>query len=139
MLASVPPRQLTFRPQLQWVYAPGASTIMALEESLRQIEQWYFLPDPAEVKRFIRQRPALAPLLVEAIAVLYKYFGPGPYVRLRVVTDPEAEDCEELFAYIRVALPPDEALERLNRLDDEWFLDQLGRANGKFNFNLEFV
>ncbi len=112
---------------------------MTLEESLRQIEQWYLLPSPHAVKRFIRQNPALATLLVEAIEPLYQFFGPTPRVSLRVVSDPEVEDYTELFAYIHVSFPPEEARRRLHQMDESWFLDRLERAAGKFNFNLEFA
>jgi hypothetical protein len=60
-------------------------------------------------------------------------------VTLEVVSDPEVEGVEELFAYILTSLPVNEALARLHRLDEEWFLDQLDRVGGRFNFNLEFV
>jgi len=49
------------------------------------------------------------------------------------------EGAKELFAYIRTSLPVDEALSRLDKFDEEWFLDQLDRAGGRFNFNLEFA
>ena len=115
---------------------PGVN--MVLEESLHQIEQWYRLPAPESVRRFIRQHVALASLLVEAIDPLTQFFGPAPRVSLRLVSDPEVEDWDELFAYIQVSVSPEEALERLRKLDEEWFLDRLDRAAGQFNFNLEF-
>jgi len=60
-------------------------------------------------------------------------------VVLEVVSDPEVEDMDELFAYILTSFPVDEALARLAKLDEEWFLDQLDQVGGRFNFNLEFV
>ena len=110
-----------------WTAAPSASTVMVLEESLRQIEQWYRLPAPEAVRRFIRQHVALASLLVEAIDPLTQFFGPAPRVSLRLVSDPEVEDWDELFAYIQVSISPEEALERLHQLDEEWFLDRIDR------------
>jgi len=83
--------------------------------------------------------PQLVEVLLEARLYLQKYFGPAPQVTLEVVSDPEVEGVEELFAYILTSLPVDEALARLDRLDEEWFLDQLDRVGGRFNFNLEFV
>ncbi len=108
-------------------------------QRLRRLEEIYFLRDAAAVKRFLHARPQLAEVLLEARVHLQKYFGPDPQVALEVASDPETEGLEELFAYIRTPLPVDEALARLNRLDEEWFLDQLDRVDGQFNFNLEFV
>lgn len=111
-----------------------------LESSrLRQIEEIYSLRDPATAWRFLHTHPQLIEVLLEAHVYLQKYFGPDPQVALAVVSDPEVEGMEELFAYILTPLPVDEALARLNRLDEEWFLDQLNRVGGRFNFNLEFL
>jgi hypothetical protein len=81
----------------------------------------------------------LIDVLLEAHAYLQKHFGPDPKVALQVVSDPEAKGGDQLFAYILTPLSVDKALTRLDRIDEEWFLDQLDRTDGLFNFNLEFV
>ena len=105
---------------------------------LHQIEEMYSLRNVAAVRGFLRAYPQLVEVLLEAHIYLQKYFGPDPQVTLAVVSDPEVEGMDELFAYILTPLPVDEALARLDRLDEEWFLDQLDRVGGQFNFNLEF-
>ncbi|MCX7707648.1 MAG: hypothetical protein N2204_06550 [Anaerolineae bacterium] len=109
------------------------------EEKLSQIRRIYGFRGEAEAVRFLRMHPALIDLLLEALPHVERYFGPHPEVVLEVVVDPEASDSEELFANIRTSLPVEEALECLNQFDEEWFLDQLARTEGRFNFNLEFV
>lgn len=89
--------------------------------------------------RFLRAYLALIDLLLEAPLHVERYFGPDPHVALEVVVDPEANDSAELFANIYTSLPVEEALERLDQLDEGWFLAQLGRTAGRFNFNVEFV
>ena len=115
--------------------------VLDISESqrLHQLEGIYSLRNAAAVRRFLRAYPQLVEALLEARVYLQKYFGPDPQVTLEVVSDPEVEGVEELFAYIRTSLPVDEALAQLNRLDEEWFLGQLDRVGGRFNFNLEFV
>jgi hypothetical protein len=108
-------------------------------QRLHQIEEMYSLRHAATVRRFLHVYPHLIQVLLEAHVYLQKYFGPDPQVALEVVSDPEVEGLEELFAYILTSLPVDEALARLDKLDEEWFLDQLDRVDGRFNFNLEFV
>jgi hypothetical protein len=100
---------------------------------LHQLEEVYALRDAAAVRHFLRLRsgqvlhacPQLVEVLVEARVYLQRCFGPDPQVALEVVSDPEAESVDELFAYIVTSLPVDEALARLDRLDEDWFLDQL--------------
>jgi hypothetical protein len=106
---------------------------------LRQLGEFYSFRDALAIRGFLRAHPQLTEVLLEAHAHLQECFGPDPQVALEVVSDPEAEGPDELFAYILTSLPADEALARLDRLDEEWFLDQLDRVGTFFNFNLEFV
>jgi hypothetical protein len=108
-------------------------------QRLHQLEGIHSFRNAAAVRRFLHVYPQLVEVLLEAHVYLQKYFGPEPQVTLEVVSDPEVEGVEELFAYILTSLPVDEALARLDRLDEEWFLDQLDRVDGRFNFNLEFM
>ena len=116
-----------------------ASLLIDQGAKLAQIRRMYGLRAEAEVVRFLRTHPALIDLLLEAPTHVERYFGPNPQLVLEVVTDPEVPDSEELFANICTPLPVEEALERLDQLDEGWFLDQLERTGGRFNFNLEFV
>jgi hypothetical protein len=104
-----------------------------------QLEKVYSFRNAEAVRRFLQTHPHLIEVILETYPYLVKYFGPNPQVMLEVVGDPEAEGLEELFAYILTSLPVDEALARLDKLDQEWFLDQLDRIGGQFNFNLEFA
>jgi len=108
-------------------------------DHMHQLEEIYSLRDAAAVRRFLYAYPQLLEVLLEAHVYLQKYFGSDPRVTLAVVSDPEVEGMDELFAYVLTSLPVNEALVRLDNLDEEWFLDQLDRLGGRFNFNLEFV
>jgi len=108
-------------------------------ESLwKQIARWYVVDNVEGVQLFIRQHPLVAKTLIDAIEQLPKYFGATIHVALELVIDTE-EDDEQLFAYIHAALPVEDALNRLERLDEEWFLSWISQLNGSFNFNLRFV
>lgn len=113
--------------------------IIKSQRFLYQIEEIYSLRNAETVRGFLHTYPQLIEVLLEAHVYLQRYFGPDPQVTLEVVSDPEVEAIEELFAYILASLPVDEALTRLDKLDEEWFLDQLDRTGGRLNFNLEFV
>jgi hypothetical protein len=53
--------------------------------------------------------------------------------------DPEVEGLDVLFGYISTDLPVEEALERLERFDEMWFLDAMPDIPARLNFNLRFV
>jgi len=127
-LARVPGRQIS-----------ETSTVAAFAQTLRRIEDWYQVADAPAVRRFLYQNRVLADVLVEAFPRVQEFFGPQAQMVLRVVPDREVENDEQLFAYILTSQPPDEAMRRLDALDEAWFLDQLDRVGGLFNFDLEFV
>jgi hypothetical protein len=107
---------------------------------LPKLEEMYTFRNAAAVRSFLLAHLPLIGVLAEAHPYLSKYFGPNPQVALEVVSDPEADEGQDqLFAYILTSLPVDEALAKLDSLDEEWFLDQLDQVDGLFNFNLEFI
>ncbi len=108
-------------------------------QRLHALETSYRFRRAIAVRRFLQAYPHLVEFLHEARPYLKKHFGSELEVALEVVSDPEATDAKQLFAYIRTALPVDMALAQLDRLDEEWFLDRLDRVGGLFNFNLEIV
>jgi hypothetical protein len=117
----------------------GALQRVVTGTRLYKLEEVYSLSDAQLVRPFLLSHPQLIGVLLKARPHLSKYFGPDLQVVLKVVRDPEAEDSEQLFAYIYTSLPTGEAVARLDRLDEEWFLDQLDQTRGLFNFNLVFL
>jgi hypothetical protein len=103
------------------------------------IELPYKFRDRLEVEQFLQEHGFLLPLLVDAYPVIEKHFGPHPDVVLEVVTDPEGPDESDLVAFIRTSLSPDQVLDKLNRLDEEWFLDVMDMTQGKLCIHVEFV
>ena len=104
-----------------------------------KIARWYSVRDSGRIEDFVHQRPLIAKVLADAIDELPKYFGPQLDVELECVTDPEYEEDGQLFAYIRTSLPAEDALKRLDQLDEDWFLAKISQLDGAFNFNLQFV
>lgn len=109
-----------------------------IEPALNSLSQLYAFRRPEEVLSFLHAYPFLVPLLVEAYSKITDYFEASPEVVLEVITDPEAANDHELFAFIRTSLPPDEAMSRLDQLDKEWWLDVADRAEGKLCIHIEF-
>ena len=109
-----------------------------IRRRLDKLRQIYSVRDATAVVRFLRLCPSLVDVLMEAQSQLECHFGADPQVVLEVVSDPEGER-DELFAYVRTSVSVGESLARLDRFDEEWFLDQLDRVNGQLNFDLEYV
>lgn len=93
--------------------------------------------DPQAVVSFLRKNDFLVPLLIEANKEIKKHF-PESQTYLELVSDPEAVDEWQLFLYISTKLAPREARPILKRLDNEWWLAALERAQGKLCISLEY-
>jgi len=104
---------------------------------LSQVEASYSFRDEEAVRHFLQTHPHLIEVLFEAQFHLLRHFGPDSQVTLEVFPGPESEGEKRLFAYIIIFLPVEEALTRLDKLDEEWFLNQSDRVDGLLNFSLE--
>lgn len=117
----------------------GASVVRTCEFEIRLVERLYAFRRHAKVSQFLEKFPFLARILVEAYGKFGNYFEPYPQVFLEIVTDPEAPDDHELFALIYTSLTPDEALDRLDRFDRDWWLDASRTSQGKLCIDVEFL
>ena len=68
-----------------------------------------------EIREFLRNNILLGPIVAEAYGKLQKLF-PYSTIIMEVVQD-------ELVISIETTLSPEEAIEQLDRFDDEWWLD----------------
>jgi hypothetical protein len=94
---------------------------------LRELERDYQISDEGEILAFLERYPTAAPLLFDIRPNIRRFFGEDP-VRLDMFYDPEwPEDDPELVVNIQTALEPMEALARLHRFDDEWWIKQLSK------------
>lgn len=122
-----------------WQEEIEVSTVRSLELQVSWVKQFYAFRRSQEVSRFLQAHPFLVPLLLEAYGEIDQYFGPSPDVVLEVITDPESENDRELFALVQTELSPDDALHRLDRFDQEWWLDASPQACCLLNIDVEYA
>jgi hypothetical protein len=107
--------------------------------TLEDLRTRYTFRRPAEVEGFLNAYPHRIPVLIEAAEVIPRYFGPDAPLVLEVVSDPEDEDLlSELFALVQIDLDPNDALDRLDRLDDEWWTDRSPDGPGAVVVSTEY-
>lgn len=123
--------------QQDWGYA-GAYTVPP-HFSIQALERQYIFRHREEVIGFLERHPFLVPLLLEAYNKIDTYFPGYPQVFLEVITDPEEPDDIQLIASIKINLLPDEALEKLDAFDREWWLRSMDRARGELCIHVEFL
>ena len=123
--------------QKDWSNA-GAYTVPP-NFSIQALERQYVFKDRDQVFSFLENHPFLVTLLLEAYSKIETYFPEYPQVSLEVIIDPEVPDDIQLVASIRVNLSPEEALERLDSFDRQWWLQSMDRAKGELCIDVEFL
>jgi hypothetical protein len=86
--------------------------------------------DGEQVKKILRQRPMLAPLLVEMMAEIHKHFPEAE----RVVLAPEWESPGNLVA--RVMTHVEDAVASEERFDDAWTFPRWESHQGRLLLNV---
>ena len=98
------------------------------------VEKLYTFPGKTEVLQFLEHNPFLVPILLEGYEPTRKYF-PDARLFLQVVTDPEATSKDDDMLWIYIERPkdfdPKKAIDTLEQLDDNWWIDAEKRAQGK--------
>ena len=122
---------------------PGEETMGVRQRHVtgtQEVERHYSARHKMRVRAYLTAYPVLIPVLLEAVDYLFYLFGQNVKLTLEVVTDPEAPEEEQLFAYIEVPVEEaDEAFEALAQFDEQWFLDQQTHVNGRLIFSLNFA
>ena len=108
-------------------------------QEIERLEDLYSFRGREEVTEFLESHSFLVLLLLEAYPHVKRHFGSDAPVFLEVVTDPEATNDRELYALIGTRLPPEAALEKLERFDKEWWSAAMDRAQCKLCIDVGFV
>ena len=98
----------------------------------------YIFRDTNDVTSFLEENLFLLPLLQEAYTQTKEYF-PDSDLALEVINSSEAIGEEQLFVFIVVKGNAEEASQEIDHLDQEWWLDNMKRAQDKLCIALEFV
>lgn len=105
---------------------------------IEQIEKLYTLRERSEVFKFLDRHPFLVPLLLSAPEKIRDYF-PGDRLFLEVIIDPEltSPDDDTMFIIIASNIDPEESLDRLWQLDENWWLKASILSQNKLEINVE--
>lgn len=112
------------------------SNTPVFESELAHLGVYYDLGEHADALQFVRAHPQLLALLMEARGEIELRF-PGANVTLRVLTDPEIPDRQDLYVGIETDLCVNDALSRLGELDEAWWLDRADQADGLVCLDVE--
>jgi hypothetical protein len=110
------------------------------ESELQQIANKFNLRGRESVCHFLEQNRFLIKTLFEVRKKFDQYFSSDTHSALEVFTDPEDNNSvPKLFALILTTLSSDDASTRLDRLDQEWWLDQPHEVRRVLNIDVDYV
>lgn len=92
------------------------------QTDIESLDKLYNLRGKSEILQFLEQNDFLIPVLLEAPGKISNYF-PDAELFLECVTDPETVGEAMLELAISMNLDPDEAVDKLDRFQDEWWLN----------------
>lgn len=106
---------------------------------LGSLQPWgpFILRNEVVTHQYLAEHRWLHQPLRETYRKIAEYF-PDSEISLELVNDPEIIDTTEIVAWISTHLDIDEAFDRLQRLDNEWFLNVLDQFRNQFTINLDF-
>ena len=101
------------------------------------LDEKYTFRDREKVLNFLDEYPFLMQLLMDAYPVIRQHFPYTP-LTLRLMNDPEMIGDTHLLILITTDYGADETLQRLDRIDEDWWLGALEKAQGKLSINVDF-
>jgi hypothetical protein len=114
-----------------------ASPFLENDIRMEQVLALYSIKDLQAVEGFLEENTFLIPLLFTTYLNIEKCFSYSK-VTLDVETDYEDATHQELAVYVVSNLPLEEALQQLERFDEQWWLNVLDQAQSKFDVDLRF-
>lgn len=107
------------------------------ENERLSLDKIYIYRKKEEVLNYLGTNNYFENLLIEAFTKIEDFF-PQSKLFLEVVCDPEEENSEHLVLFIKTSLTPVEAINRLNQLDEQWWIDASSKTECTLSINLEF-
>jgi len=90
---------------------------------------------------FIFEHPIIVPIFEEIYPKICEVFGKDLMgIKLEIFSDPEATIAEnQLYILAQTRLNAKVAIEKLERFENEWWLDNIHRANDLISVDVEFI
>jgi hypothetical protein len=102
--------------------------------AINTLRRMYMFSDDDEVTAFLKLNRTVAPLLIEAFSHMSGAFT-GTAILLELMN--EEESSQTINALALWAGKREEARAALRKFDQEWWLDNIGKANGRIVFDYQ--
>jgi len=107
------------------------------KDLLNQIEQSYMIEN-SRVKRFLREKEILLPVIIDSKPKLEKEFAQAEF-SLDISCDRESEDSESIIIKIKTDLEVTEAIEKLDRIKAGWWGEKTREYGSEIFLNIDYI
>lgn len=108
-------------------------------EEINALPSKYQISNFEEVKNFLSKNRFLISLLEEIPNKIYQYYGSEQKIALEVFYEPDFPQSSELWASVLTELSAEEARSIMNKIDEDWWLENIERAKCKLNIGIDYV
>ncbi|MCC6328805.1 MAG: hypothetical protein IT174_09845 [Acidobacteria bacterium] len=108
-------------------------------EKINFLAREYEVRDPRQVGKCLRDNLFLFELLTMIPKQISKYFGKNAKLALELLSEPDFPSSQEIFVLVLTADDAETARSKMDRFDNEWWLENLDKANCRLNVSLEYV
>lgn len=111
----------------------------SINSGINDLRSKFEITNFEEVKNFLTKNRFLVSVVEEIPSKIYQYFGSSQRLTLQVLYEPDFPRSNELWIHILTELSAKEALPTLERFDEEWWLENMDKSDGRLNITLKFV
>ena len=115
------------------------SSSLNVARSLDALQSVYVAESWGDILLYLAEHPGLIELLLKAQSRISELFGSASQVNLKLVPEYDSEIRHTLFADVHTQDDPMVAFKKMNRFDEEWWLDASENFGGLLHFSVEFA
>lgn len=115
------------------------SQTKAIDEKFDSLSQNYEIAKFEEVKNFLLKNRFLILLLKEIPNKIYEYYGNDQKISLEVFYEPDFPQSSKLWVTVLTKLAAEEARSIMDKIDEDWWLENIDRAKCKLNIGIDYV
>jgi threonyl-tRNA synthetase len=115
------------------------SQTKVIDGEVNSLSRKYEISNFEEVKNFISKNRFLIPLLEEIPNKIFQYYGSQQKIALELFYEPDFPQSSKLWVSVLTELSAEEARSIMDKIDGEWWLENIDRAKCKLNIGIDYV
>ncbi len=108
-------------------------------EQINVLAREYEIHNPPEVAEFLSRNTFLLDLLKEIPSKIFQYYGSEQKIALEVFYEPDFPQSSKLWVSVLTERSAEEARSIMDKIDEDWWLENIDKAKCKLNIGIDYV